>query len=43
MPVKYLLTWEEGKTNDIVSQRAEDARVLFEELGLKYDLVVACL
>jgi hypothetical protein len=37
MPVTHLLTWEEGETNEIASQRAEEARVLLEDLGLKVD------
>jgi hypothetical protein len=33
-PVVHLLTWEEGDTNEIASQKALEARTLFEGLGL---------
>jgi len=33
-PVAHLITWEEGETQTIAKQRAEDARSLFEESGL---------
>src|SRR5918992_6238601 len=33
-PVVHLLTWEEGDTNEIASQKALEARTLFEGRGL---------
>ena len=33
-PVVHLLTWEEGETNQIARQRAEEARERFEGSGL---------
>ena len=33
-PVVHLLTWEEGETNEIARQRAEEARERFEGSGL---------
>jgi hypothetical protein len=33
-PVVHLLTWEEGETNEIASQKALEARTLFEGRGL---------
>jgi hypothetical protein len=34
-PVVHLLTWEEGETNEIASQKAQEAKALFEDRGLK--------
>lgn len=34
-PVVHLLTWEEGETNEIASQRGREAKSLFEARGLK--------
>ena len=33
IPVVHLLTWEEGETNEIASQKALEARTLFEGRG----------
>ncbi len=33
-PLVHLLTWEEGETNEIARQRAEEARERFEGSGL---------